>query len=98
MIRFLLGVAVGAIATASYLQRRGSYEPGAPSGGEWMSSQPRATIWSSMPKSTLATARRVVKGSISSCLTALTALVTFVNSRRAVAYSIATCRQVNTGQ
>ena len=28
MIRFLLGVAVGAVATASYLQRRGSYGPG----------------------------------------------------------------------
>ncbi len=33
MIRFLLGVAVGAIATASYLQKRGSYEPGRAVGG-----------------------------------------------------------------
>jgi hypothetical protein len=33
MIRFLLGVAVGAIATASYLQRRGTYEPGGAVGG-----------------------------------------------------------------
>jgi hypothetical protein len=33
MIRFLLGVAVGAIATASYMQRRGSYEPGGVVGG-----------------------------------------------------------------
>jgi hypothetical protein len=33
MIRFLLGVAVGAIATASYMQRRGSYEPGRAVGG-----------------------------------------------------------------
>jgi len=33
MIRFLLGVAVGAIATASYLQGRGSYEPGRAVGG-----------------------------------------------------------------
>lgn len=33
MIRFLLGVAVGAVATASYLQRRGSYEPGRAMGG-----------------------------------------------------------------
>jgi len=33
MIRFLLGVAVGAVATASYLQRRGSYEAGRATGG-----------------------------------------------------------------
>jgi hypothetical protein len=33
MIRFLLGVAVGAVAAASYLQRRGSYEPGTATGG-----------------------------------------------------------------
>jgi hypothetical protein len=33
MIRFLLGVAVGAVATASYLQRRGSYEPRRAVGG-----------------------------------------------------------------
>ena len=33
MIRFLLGVAVGAIATASYLQKRGSYKPGSVVGG-----------------------------------------------------------------
>jgi hypothetical protein len=33
MIRFLLGVAVGAVAAASYLQGRGSYEPGRAVGG-----------------------------------------------------------------
>jgi hypothetical protein len=33
MIRFLLGVAVGAVATASYLQRRGSYGQGSAVGG-----------------------------------------------------------------
>ncbi|HKO67097.1 MAG TPA: hypothetical protein VJU53_04750 [Burkholderiaceae bacterium] len=33
MIRFLLGVAVGAIATASYLSRRGSFEPIRTAGG-----------------------------------------------------------------
>ena len=33
MIRFLLGVAVGAIATASYLQRRGGYQPSRAVGG-----------------------------------------------------------------
>ena len=33
MIRFLLGVAVGAIATASYLNRRRSFEPTRAAGG-----------------------------------------------------------------
>ena len=33
MIRFLLGVAVGAIATASYLNKRRGFEPTRPIGG-----------------------------------------------------------------